>query len=92
VLFRSLEAGWGRLKIAQHQLHLLIDAYPPDNRRRDADGVLASLKSALDGVADALGIDDHRFVIHSFLHRHARIGGEIRVRITLENPCAPAST
>jgi crossover junction endodeoxyribonuclease RusA len=35
---------------------------PPDNRRRDRDNMVASLKSANDGIADAIGVDDHKFI------------------------------
>jgi crossover junction endodeoxyribonuclease RusA len=35
---------------------------PPDKRRRDADNIIASLKASLDGISDALGIDDSKFV------------------------------
>lgn len=35
---------------------------PPDNRRRDDDNCVASMKSGRDGIADALGVDDSRFV------------------------------
>lgn len=31
---------------------------PPDARKRDMDNVLASLKAALDGIADATAVDD----------------------------------
>lgn len=31
---------------------------PPDKRRRDVDNMLASIKSGLDGIADATGVDD----------------------------------
>jgi len=41
---------------------LKITFYPPDNRRRDRDNMQASLKAALDGVAQALGVDDYRFL------------------------------
>jgi crossover junction endodeoxyribonuclease RusA len=34
---------------------------PPDKRRRDVDGILAALKPSLDGIAQALGIDDMYF-------------------------------
>ena len=34
---------------------------PPDKRRRDLDGLLSSMKQAVDGVATALAIDDSRF-------------------------------
>mgnify|MGYP000933517560 FL=1 len=76
------EAGWCRVSLPEGRLHVWIDAYPPDRRRRDTDGVLSSLKSALDGIADALGVDDRRFVPHPFLHDEPRKGGEVRVRIT----------
>lgn len=36
--------------------------FPPDNRRRDADNAVASMKAYLDGIADALRVDDRRFV------------------------------
>ena len=31
---------------------------PPDKRKRDTDNMLASIKSGLDGIADATGVDD----------------------------------
>lgn len=40
---------------------LRIDFHPPDNRRRDLDNMLASIKSGLDGEADALEVNDHIF-------------------------------
>ena len=40
---------------------LEITFYPPDRRRRDLDNLIASMKPALDGIADALGVDDSRF-------------------------------
>ena len=33
----------------------------PDKRRRDLDGLLSSMKPALDGIAQALNLDDYRF-------------------------------
>ena len=38
-----------------------IDFLPPDNRRRDLDNLIASMKAALDGIAEAMGVDDHTF-------------------------------
>lgn len=38
-----------------------ITFYPPDRRRRDDDGMIGAFKSGRDGVADALGVDDHTF-------------------------------
>lgn len=38
-----------------------ITFYAPDRRRRDDDNMIGSLKAARDGIAAALGVDDHRF-------------------------------
>lgn len=51
---RQAFAGEGAIPVA-------IRFYPPDNRHRDADNMVAMLKSALDGIADALGVNDRRF-------------------------------
>lgn len=48
---------------AHERLAVAVKFYPADNRRRDMDNALASLKAALDGISDALGLDDSRFVI-----------------------------
>lgn len=40
-------------------IHIVF--YPPDNRHRDADNMLSSLKSFLDGLCQAWGINDKRF-------------------------------
>lgn len=66
-------AGWAtiaaaglhetRVALGSHDgpIPIVVRFYPPDGRRRDIDNMLASLKSALDGVADALMVDDNRF-------------------------------
>lgn len=75
-------AGWGRTEWPEGRLHVWIDAYPPDRRRRDADGLLSSLKAHLDGIAEVMGVDDRRFVPHPFIKDEVRKGGEVRIRIT----------
>lgn len=50
-----------------------IEFSPPDRRKRDWDNMLASMKAGLDGIADALGIDDNHFKI-SFEVIEARTG------------------
>ena len=52
----ALAAGYRNLNF--EALHLRITFHPPDNQHRDLDNMLASLKSALDGVRDAVGVDD----------------------------------
>lgn len=80
---RALECGWQNRRLPDGRLHVWIDAYPPDRRRRDADGLLTSLKAALDGIADVLGVDDRRFVPHPFVKDEVRKPlGQVRIRIT----------
>lgn len=40
---------------------LHITFMPPDRRHRDLDGMFSAIKSGLDGVADAMGINDRHF-------------------------------
>ncbi len=42
-------------------LRLTVTFLMPDRRKRDADNCLAAAKSALDGVAQALKVDDFQF-------------------------------
>lgn len=44
------------------RIPITITFYPPDRRHRDADNMVASIKAALDGVADALRVNDRRFL------------------------------
>lgn len=68
------------------KIHLFIDFFPPDKRRRDDDNCYASFKSGRDGLAEALGVDDHRFVSHPYLQDEVIKGGQVRVRITQVAP------
>lgn len=40
---------------------IAVTLHPPNERRRDLDGALSSLKASFDGIADAIGIDDSRW-------------------------------
>jgi crossover junction endodeoxyribonuclease RusA len=62
-------------KIGVH-LHFV----PPNRTRRDHDNLIASMKAGLDGLADAMGVDDSRFVISSDISED--VGG--MVKVTLE--------
>ena len=44
------------------KIPITITFYPPDKRHRDADNMVASIKAGLDGVADALKINDRQFL------------------------------
>lgn len=58
--------------------------YPPDRRARDADNMLAAMKAGIDGLADALGLDDRYFRITFDVAAH--IGGMVKVVITPLHP------
>lgn len=38
--------------------HITLTFHPPDQRRRDLGNLLASMRSQLDGIAEACGIDN----------------------------------
>lgn len=55
--------------------------FPPDNRRRDIDGMLSSIKSYLDGIADVIGVDDSKWQIE-ISREGARKGGLVRIELS----------
>lgn len=62
-------------------IHLHMGFCPPDNRHRDDDNMLAACKSLRDGLADALGVNDRRFRLHSAIFP-VRKGGAVIVALT----------
>lgn len=80
----ACEAGAKSAEFGPGRLQVWIDGYAPDRRRRDADGLLSSLKPALDGIADAMGTDDRWFVPHPWIKDEVRKPGEVRIRITAD--------
>ena len=54
---------------------------PPDNRARDLDNMLASIKSGLDGIASAIGVDDSKWTITIQKGQPVK-GGAVVVEIT----------
>jgi len=86
-LLVAVEAGWQFLRATlpeQGRLFVLIDGYPPNRRRRDRDGLQSSLKHALDGIADAMGVNDSRFFPITDIREARPPRGEVRIRITTE--------
>lgn len=51
----------GLLAPAEGGIALRFDFHPPDKRKRDLDNMLASIKAGVDGIADALEVNDQRF-------------------------------
>lgn len=61
-----VDAAWeakaaGLTKLSADSINACLTFHAPDNRRRDLDSMLASMKSALDGLADVIGVDDSRW-------------------------------
>ena len=50
----------GARALPVESLSVEVTFHAPDNRRRDLDNMLAAIKSGLDGVVDATGVDDSR--------------------------------
>lgn len=54
---------------------------PPDRRARDLDNLLAAMKSGLDGLADALGVDDSKWRIQIQMADGTVKGGAVLVSV-----------
>jgi crossover junction endodeoxyribonuclease RusA len=53
---------------------------PPDNRARDTDGMISSVKGYCDGIADVIGVDDSKWVL-GIRREKPRKPGFVRVEI-----------
>ena len=76
------QGGWSAGTLPEGRLHLWITFHPPSKRSYDDDNLLSRFKAARDGLADALGVDDKRFVSHPFVSDKTVKGGSVVVRIT----------
>lgn len=66
-------------------LHISITFCPPDNRRRDLDNMLTSIKAACDAISAVTGVDDSKW---SIAIRKGEKGGYVIVDI---QPYQPAT-
>lgn len=78
--FAALEAGVRKTEAEKVSVKLVF--YPPDNRPRDADNIMAAHKAAIDGIRDAIGIDDSKFEIT--FSKAGAIQRNGMVKVTLE--------
>lgn len=82
------ECGWelkaqGLKKIEADELHLSIVFYPPDNRRRDLDNMLASIKAGLDAISKQIDVDDSKWELS--IKKSEKIGGYVEIEIGKPN-------
>jgi crossover junction endodeoxyribonuclease RusA len=68
----------GKPKWTGARIHIAF--CPPDRRKRDLQNCIASAKALVDGIADALGIDDSTFQLSYALSEPVK-GGSVRVEI-----------
>lgn len=65
---------------SDHEITLKIAFHPPDKRPRDLDGMLSSIKAGLDGMADAMRVNDQRFAFE--IHRREPVkNGKVVITI-----------
>ncbi|WP_136685675.1 hypothetical protein [Falsirhodobacter xinxiangensis] len=62
-------------------LHLSLTFCAPTRGRRDMDNLLASMKAAIDGIADATGVDDSTYSF-TLARGPVRKGGAVLAEIT----------
>lgn len=60
---------------------VMIIVTPPDNKRRDVDGILTALKPTLDGLADGLQINDWQFNPIEIRRVEPKPGGSVTIVI-----------
>lgn len=80
------DAAWwataaGVKRIKPQPLAVELTFLPPDNHRRDVDGLISSMKAALDGIASVLRIDDHLFEPVTGKMGPVKDGGAVRIEI-----------
>jgi crossover junction endodeoxyribonuclease RusA len=69
------------------EARLVFTYHPPDHRHRDAQNLPGMLKSAIDGLADAMGVDDRHFRC-AFAERFSEVRKGGSVVVTISAPIA----
>lgn len=79
----AVDGGWWKfaVKAGADRVRVALEFCPPDMRRRDDDNMVAAMKAAIDGIAEAIGIDDSAFEIVPTRGECIK-GGLVRVSIT----------
>lgn len=66
---------------ANGPIRIDMEFHRPTRRSYDSDNLISSMKSGLDGVADAMGVNDKRFVIYPPVIAET-VGGFVRVKVS----------
>ena len=76
----------GVTKNIPEKLVLEMTFIPPDRRSYDRDNLVARMKSGIDGLSDALRINDKRFNTVISTMDQDYLGGFVKIRILKETP------
>jgi len=76
-------AGLGYLRGSENAVRVDLMFFPPDKRARDWDNMLASMKAGLDGLADAMGVDDSKWRVGFEVVEPVK-GGRVMVEVSEE--------
>ena len=68
-------------KVIADEIRVTLTFYPPAAYRYDDDGLSSRMKAALDGVAEAIGVDDNKFRLGPIDRGPTREGGEVKVTL-----------
>lgn len=82
ITVRSIAGAYAGAYSGWKSARLTFAFHPPDKRRRDADSMLSMMKASIDGIADALAMDDNTFSF-AFSVKEPVKGGAVIV--TIEN-------
>jgi len=74
-------ASQGAHPMNADKLHLTLTFVPPTRRQYDLDNALARMKSGLDGLADALRVDDSKWSLTIRKAPAGEVGGFVRVEV-----------
>ena len=77
---------YGKCNDLPERLVLEMTFIPPDRRSYDRDNLVARMKSGIDGLSDALRINDKRFNTVISTMDQDYLGGFVKIRILQEIP------
>lgn len=80
----SKQQGWVPGILGNGAVSLTITFMQPDRRARDRDNLLAALKPSLDGLADALGVNDSQFEPITIRREYGSKPGAVRIQVGRE--------
>ena len=83
----AVYASLGRVKLGAGLIHVSIVFCPPDRRSYDLDNLHARIKAGLDGMCDALGVNDRQFRPVTVDFGEVVKGGAVRVALAAAQQC-----